>query len=511
MEVIEKASSLRLTDAEMRRHPRWRGLPENHVPLDGLLGARLIGPDGSPIGMILASHKDLGDFTEEDEGVLQQLAALTSLALQNLEVREALEHRVRERTGDLKARTVELEKLNRAMRAEIDRRKQLELELKKNEERLRMAIEASGAGIYEYNVPLDSETFHSEQLGNILGYTGEELPQPDSFMTWLDELIHPEDRPRFYRTYENFVEGCSSCDVEIRMKHKSDKWIYVRCLSNAVAHDETGRIKRVVGVMMDITKQKKIEATLKRSYRKIIEEYKRRKFLAQRLVKLLERDRSEIAMALHDHAGQLLTALRMDLELMKEDLSTNPVLERLESSEKKTIELLDFIRNVSRNLRPAALDQIGLIPCVEALVDNIKRNSGINIEFYTTGIPKRFNRDKELALYRIIQESLNNIGKYANADYVFVNLILEGGTILLTVDDNGAGFDYRKVSKRIDSQNGPLGLSIMRERAIQVGGELWIESEQGKGASVFARIPLNDQANGSDEEAREKTRYGEAS
>ncbi|MBI4775517.1 MAG: PAS domain-containing protein [Deltaproteobacteria bacterium] len=509
MEVIEKSPSLRLTDAEMRHHPQWRGLPENHAPLDGLLSARLVGSADGPNGMILVSHKGQGEFTEEDERILQQLASLTSLALQNLAVREALEHSVRERTADLEARTAELENANRVMQKEMGRRERLERDLKKGEARLRMAIEASGAGIFEHNVPLDSETFFSERWANILGYTREELPQPESFMRWLDQLIHPEDRPKLYRTYQAFIEGRSPFDVEIRMKHKSGEWVFVRSLTHAASRDETGRVNRVVGVMLDITKHKKTEGRLKRSNRKIIEEYKRRKFLAQRLVRLLERDRSEMAMALHDHAGQLLTALRMELEMIKEDLPGNPVLGRLESSEKRTIELLDFIRNVSRNLRPAALDTIGLIPCVAALVDTMKRNAGINIQFYTKGIPQRLHPDKELALYRIIQESLNNVWKYADADFVFINLVLKGETIHLSVDDNGAGFDYREVSNRIDSQDGPLGLSIMKERAVQVGGELWIESEKGKGAVVFARIPLNEGKDGSEEETGEETASGE--
>jgi signal transduction histidine kinase len=199
-------------------------------------------------------------------------------------------------------------------------------------------------------------------------------------------------------------------------------------------------------------------------------------------------------MALHDHAGQLLTALRIDLELIKDELSKSPLREKVELSEKKVIELFDFIRNISQDLRPSSLNKFGLIASIRKLIEDMKINSGINIKFFSKGITERLQPEMELALYRIIQESLNNVIKHADADEVFINLTLRDETVKLTVEDNGIGFDYQEIKSDLDSKKGPLGLNIMKERAIQIGGELWIETEKGKGTMLVVHIPLRGES-----------------
>jgi len=102
--------------------------------------------------------------------------------------------------------------------------------------------------------------------------------------------------------------------------------------------------------------------------------------------------------------------------------------------------------------------------------------------------------DKKLALYRIVQESINNILKHAGADQVFVSLSLRDETIHLTVEDNGTGFDFPEIKQAIGSVNGSLGLNIMKERAVQAGGNLYVETEKKKGTMVLAEIPLKEES-----------------
>lgn len=371
MEVLDRTWSFRLTDARMRSHPRWWGLPKGHVPLDGLMGARLMNSDGSPNGMILASHKDKGDFTAEDEGTLSQLAAMTSLALRNLMFQEALEHRVDERTMELEQKASDLQILNREMAVEIGRRAEMEARQKKTEEELRL------------------------------------------------------------------------------------------------------------------------------SNKKVLEEIKERRFLAGRLVKLIERDRSEMGMALHDEAGQWLTALRMELEDIKGGLPPGHLLDKVEVTEKQTTELLGFIRDFSNYLRPASLKRLGVVSSVRGLVEDVKKKMGGEVHFHFKEVPANLHPDKELALYRIIQESLTNIQRHARAGRVFVNLIRKGTTLHLSVEDDGVGFDPQDLERDHGSQGEALGLSIMKERATQVGGDFWIESEKGKGTLACACIPVGDPVEGS--------------
>jgi signal transduction histidine kinase len=97
-----------------------------------------------------------------------------------------------------------------------------------------------------------------------------------------------------------------------------------------------------------------------------------------------------------------------------------------------------------------------------------------------------------MTIYRIVQESLNNIVKHARPKTVFISLLLRDDTVHLTVEDNGAGFDRREIASLSDLPGRSIGLAIMKERAIQAGGDFWIESEKGKGSTVFAEIPLTN-------------------
>jgi signal transduction histidine kinase len=113
----------------------------------------------------------------------------------------------------------------------------------------------------------------------------------------------------------------------------------------------------------------------------------------------------------------------------------------------------------------------------------------MEIRFFNRGIPKRFEEGKELAIYRIAQEALTNVIRHARAKNVFVNLVKKDDKLLLSVEDDGVGFDQDKVMKT-SKRKGPLGLLIMRERAIQLDGEFTLESQRGKGTHVLVEIPL---------------------
>lgn len=246
-----------------------------------------------------------------------------------------------------------------------------------------------------------------------------------------------------------------------------------------------------VNLMLEgqIERGARYQNALKSASEKIIKEAERRRRLSRRLVELLEKDRRDVAMALHDQLGQLLTTLSMDLEMMES--RTEPV--ELKALAKKTrqnaIEALDFTRNISHGLRPSALESLGLVPSLVSLVETIKESSKIPVAFFHTAIPENLEKEKALALFRIVQESTTNALKHAAARHIFVSLISRKGLLLLTVEDDGKGFDPEAVD--IASQ-GPLGIEIMRERAVDVGGQLRIDSRPGKGTQVIAEVPLDD-------------------
>ncbi len=149
-----------------------------------------------------------------------------------------------------------LEEISYAIQHIIQKSK-AEKALIKSEERLALAIKVSGAGVFEYNIPIGPEMYCSRHWANILGYEKNKLPDHKNIMKWLTGLIHQDDIPVLDKSYNNFVEGITpDYNVKLRMKHKSGKWIIVHSLSHAVERDKNDCAKRVVSVMMDITERK---------------------------------------------------------------------------------------------------------------------------------------------------------------------------------------------------------------------------------------------------------------
>jgi PAS domain S-box-containing protein len=241
----------------------------------------------------------------------------------------------------------------------------------------------------------------------------------------------------------------------------------------------------------EIQKRKQYEKALKSSTEKIIQEHTHRKALSGQLVDLLEKDRREVAMALHDHAGQILTTLKMDLEAMENKASQTEARLKLKPAKDKATELLAFIRNTSAQLRPSMLDTLGLVASVRNLIDQFPATAREKITFHVGNLPPRMGQDVEIALYRIIQESLTNSLKYAHAENICVNLIRKGeqNVLLLSIEDDGRGFDYTPESSSTPVK-GHLGITIMRERAVLLGGDFRVESKPGKGTVVMVEIPF---------------------
>ena len=143
---------------------------------------------------------------------------------------------------------------------DITDRKTSDAALRDSEARLATAIEAAEAGVYEHAVPIGPELHHSSRWAEILGYSKSELPSYENFLPWLYDQVYPDDRPVLRRAYEDFIEGrTEKYRVEIRLKHKTGRWVWVAALSNARERDAQGRVTRVVGVMWDITERRRAE------------------------------------------------------------------------------------------------------------------------------------------------------------------------------------------------------------------------------------------------------------
>lgn len=213
----------------------------------------------------------------------------------------------------------------------------------------------------------------------------------------------------------------------------------------------------------------------------------RQRKLAKGLVDIQEAERRHIARELHDHFGQLLTGLQFMLESTKHQ-STGKQRSDLEEIQNTVTDIIGQVRELSLNLRPSMLDDMGLLPTLLWHIDRYRKQTGIRVNFQYYELPKRLPLEIETAAYRIIQEALTNVARYAQVKEVFVGLVIQEKTLWVEVLDNGKGFDLAEELERPTS-----GLSGMRERASLAGGYLVVESFVNQGTQIVAALPFSGQ------------------
>ncbi len=215
-----------------------------------------------------------------------------------------------------------------------------------------------------------------------------------------------------------------------------------------------------------------------------------------RLMGVQEDEQRRIARNVHDHLGQQMTALRMNIAALGEYAKRDHrFLERTDGLRQLAADLDESIDCLTWELRPAALDHTGLAGALEQLVQSWSRCFDIRAEFAATAHDdRRLTADAEINLFRLVQEALHNIAKHAAASHACVMLTTESkrDELLLIIEDDGRGFDAESLPAR--TSHSGFGLTSMRERAALAGGALTIESATGQGTSIFVRVPFISRA-----------------
>jgi two-component system sensor histidine kinase UhpB len=210
---------------------------------------------------------------------------------------------------------------------------------------------------------------------------------------------------------------------------------------------------------------------------------------AAQILTAQEQERKRIARELHDETSQVLTSLLISLKVLEETITSEEARQRVEDTRSLVHQTLRAIRNLSIDLRPSALDDLGLLPALRWYIKEYQQKCKIEVEFTTTNIKERFPSEIETALYRIVQEALTNTAKYARATKVLVSIAEEDGTVRASISDNGTGFDAQTVLKMPWQERG-LGLAGMHERSSLLDGTLLISTEPGKGTTIEVALPL---------------------
>lgn len=198
-----------------------------------------------------------------------------------------------------------------------------------------------------------------------------------------------------------------------------------------------------------------------------------------------EQERQRIARELHDSTSQSLTSLLVGLQNLKLTKSPQEMGGQIDQLRGVISGTLDEVRQLSWRLRPTALDDLGLISALEHYLEDYQARYHLTVDLVVRDIARRFPPEMETAVYRIIQEGLNNIARYAHAGHVSVILSCRDDLLRIILEDDGVGFDYESVLRSTKS----LGLKGIKERAALFGGTLVIESAAGQGTTLFIEIP----------------------
>ena len=308
----------------------------------------------------------------------------------------------------------------------------------------------------------------------LLGYRPEEMIGMD----W-ERTVRPEDLDAMRAAHRRMQsEGRADAEVMGVRRDGSTFWTQTVLIQ---ARDERGAWAGHHCFMKDVTQRKRGEAALRRYAA-------RARVLSQRVVEVQEEERRHLARELHDEIGQVLTAISINLNAIKRTSSAE-VLPRLEECIGIVNDAIEQVQHLSLDLRPAMLDELGLVPTLRWYVDRQAQRVGYQAHFAADPDEMRLRPTMATAVFRVAQEALTNVARHAQARRVRVTLRLVEGALRLVVRDDGVGFDPKTTLCRGTSGRG-LGLLGMRERASLLGGRVAIRSTPGRGTQTRLTLPL---------------------
>ena len=350
--------------------------------------------------------------------------------------------------------------------------KRTETALRESEERLSLAFAGAQEGVWDWNLETDAVVY-SSRWKQMLGYADDEI---EPHISAWERLVHPDDRAVADKAHESVARGQPTYEAEFRLRHKDGHYVQILSRGYPIRRGPGGPVVRIVGTHFDLTERKEREA-----------EHARTELLAH-LVFVQEDERRRIARDMHDQFGEQLTALSLRIGLLRDACRERPDLANHVAALAEIAERLD--RDVDQlvwELRPTALDDLGLRAALANYIHEWSERFKIAAELHTTGLlDERLASEVETALYRIAQEALNNVAKHSRARRVEVILERRPDGVLLILEDDGVGFAEADAGKTGQG----YGLVGMQERAALVGASLQIESTPGKGTTILVRIAV---------------------
>jgi two-component system sensor histidine kinase UhpB len=229
---------------------------------------------------------------------------------------------------------------------------------------------------------------------------------------------------------------------------------------------------------------------------KASESERRFRRVSRGVLRLQEEERGRISRDLHDGIGQILTALKIQLELLEQEAaSITQLTSRIAGARELADTALTEVRQLSHLLRPQMLDELGLEPTLRWLARTFQKRTGIAVDLTIEGAERRADPDVETLVYRIVQEALTNVARHSGAKAAAVTLRREADRLIVRIEDRGSGFSPEIELAAGEGDRG-FGVRAMRDRVEFMNGRFSIRSSAGAGTAVEAEIPLRDAAPG---------------
>ena len=251
--------------------------------------------------------------------------------------------------------------------------------------------------------------------------------------------------------------------------------------------NDAGEIESFIQIARNITERKHAEDIVRN--------------FSQKLIQAQERERQMISYELHDRIAQNLSILKIGYDTLFDGQSaiSSELKGKMKEFSNLTEQSIIAVRDLSYDLRPPGLDEMGLVTEIEIYCEEFSEKTGLEIDFQSAGMQKlNLTADTKIHLYRLIQEGLNNIHKHADAGHVTIKLVGASPNIILRIEDDGKGFDVKARELALDNEK-RMGLRSMKERVNLLQGQMTIQSRQMKGTKIFIKLAYLEQENESKE------------
>ena len=451
--IYTTKQSLIVSDTES--DPGWQFVAgAEHVR--NWMGVPLV-TSGRVIGLYSVDKAEPDFFKREHARLAETLAAQAATAIQNAQLFEQSQRYVAE------------------LEERIAERKRAESALRESEERYRELFENAKDAIYVHDL---EGTYLSinRAAEKLSGYSREEIVGHN-----FKEFVAPEHVKYVRDSFWKKLAQQGETTYEVDVIAKDGRRVPIEVSSRAIY--ENGMLVGVQGMARDVTERKLAQDALQ--------------MFSRHLIEAQEDERRRIARELHDQIGQILTAVKMNLHAVQQFCHGSEAGTYVKDNIEAVDEALRLVRDLSVDLRPPILDDLGLTTALRWYVDRYTKRTGLNVDVVIE-LPdenERFSRELETACFRIAQEALTNVIRHAKATQVLVRLTRDGDVLILTVKDDGVGFDVERLRKRAP-RAATLGLVSMQERAHAAGGVIDIDSAPASGTEIRFSLPLDANSSG---------------